>query len=67
MNRRIFMATSLGAPLAAALAQTPQLAVGMLAPDFTAKDQNGAEVALKDYLGKSAVALCFYPKALTGG
>lgn len=50
-----------------AFAQTPKLEVGMLAPEFAAKDQNGKEVALKDFAGKSSVALCFYPKALTGG
>lgn len=50
-----------------AFAQAPKLEVGMAAPDFASKDQNGKEVALKDFVGKSAVALCFYPKALTGG
>ena len=36
------------------------------APDFSTKDENGQEVALKDFRGK-AVVLFFYPKADTPG
>lgn len=36
------------------------------APQFTAKDQNGDKVALKDYLGKKVV-LYFYPEDDTPG
>jgi thioredoxin-dependent peroxiredoxin len=36
------------------------------APDFTLQDENGSEVALKDFRGKTVV-LFFYPKASTPG
>jgi peroxiredoxin len=36
------------------------------APDFTTTDENGKEVALKDFRGKTVV-LFFYPKADTPG
>jgi thioredoxin-dependent peroxiredoxin len=36
------------------------------APAFTTTDENGKEVALKDFLGKTVV-LFFYPKADTPG
>jgi peroxiredoxin Q/BCP len=43
-----------------------QLTSGDKAPDFTAKDQNGKKVSLKDFLGKKVV-LYFYPKNFTPG
>lgn len=36
------------------------------APDFTTVDENGKEVSLKDFRGKTVV-LFFYPKAHTPG
>jgi peroxiredoxin len=36
------------------------------APDFSTTDENGEEVALKDFRGKTVV-LFFYPKADTPG
>jgi peroxiredoxin len=36
------------------------------APEFTLQDENGKEVALKDFLGKTVV-LYFYPRADTPG
>ncbi len=36
------------------------------APDFTLPDQNGVDVSLKDFRGKTVV-LFFYPKADTPG
>ena len=42
------------------------LKVGDAAPDFSATDQNGRPVQLKDFRGKRVV-LWFYPKANTGG
>lgn len=41
--------------------------VGDLAPDFTLKDQKGAEVRLKDLLAEKAVVLYFYPQDETPG
>ncbi len=43
------------------------LKVGMLAPDFTLKDEEGVERSLSDYLGKKNIVLAFYPKDFTGG
>lgn len=40
--------------------------VGDKAPDFTAKDQDGKEVSLKQYKGKKVI-LYFYPKDMTSG
>ena len=40
--------------------------VNMKAPDFTATDENGAEISLKDFKGKKLV-LYFYPKDNTPG
>ncbi|TYB76357.1 thioredoxin-dependent thiol peroxidase [Bizionia myxarmorum] len=42
------------------------LKAGDKAPDFTAKDQDGNTISLKDYNGKKLV-LFFYPKASTPG
>lgn len=41
--------------------------LGNLAPVFTLLDQDGEKVSLKDFRGKSNVALYFYPKAMTPG
>ena len=43
------------------------LKVGMIAPDFTLKDEEGVERSLSDYLGKKNIILAFYPKDFTGG
>jgi peroxiredoxin (alkyl hydroperoxide reductase subunit C) len=40
--------------------------IGQPAPQFTLKDQNGADVSLQDFAGKKAVALVFYPFTFTG-
>ena len=41
--------------------------VGNMAPAFKLKDQNGKDVALKDFKGKKNVVVYFYPKASTPG
>ena len=43
------------------------LKVGMIAPDFTLKDEEGVERRLSDYIGQKSVVLAFYPKDFTGG
>ena len=44
------------------------LQIGDKAPLFSSKDQNGAPIALADYLGKGKkIALYFYPKDNTSG
>lgn len=40
--------------------------VGQLAPDFTAKTDEGTELSPRDLRGKQVV-LYFFPKAFTGG
>lgn len=50
-----------------AVTTSDMLKVGMIAPDFTLKDEEGAERNLSDYLGKQSVVLAFYPKDFTGG
>lgn len=42
------------------------VSVGDLAPDFTLRDQNGADVTLSDFAGQRAVLLVFYPFAFSG-
>lgn len=41
--------------------------VGDIAPDFTLPNQTGTPVSLKDFRGKKAVVLYFYPKDDTPG
>ncbi|MCT7951787.1 peroxiredoxin [Ancylothrix sp. C2] len=41
--------------------------VGDIAPDFTLASQTGTPVSLKDFRGKKAVVLYFYPKDDTPG
>jgi peroxiredoxin Q/BCP len=43
-----------------------ELTTGMQAPEFTAADQNGNQVSLKDFKGKKVI-LYFYPKDDTPG
>ncbi|TQV73567.1 thioredoxin-dependent thiol peroxidase [Exilibacterium tricleocarpae] len=45
----------------------PYPKIGNMAPAFSLKDQDGNTVSLKDFKGKSPVAIFFYPKALTPG
>ena len=44
-----------------------ELKVGMIAPNFTLKDETGTERNLNEFLGKKNVVLAFYPKDFTGG
>ncbi|WP_411274076.1 thioredoxin-dependent thiol peroxidase [Daejeonella sp.] len=43
-----------------------ELNEGQKAPDFTAKDQNGHDISLSDFLGRDLI-LYFYPKDDTPG
>jgi peroxiredoxin Q/BCP len=45
----------------------PNVEVGELAPDFTLPDQDGEQVSISSYLGKSSVVLFFYPKDFSPG
>lgn len=44
-----------------------ELAVGMPAPDFTLKDQDGRSVKLSSFRDKQSVVLIFYPGDMTPG
>ena len=48
------------------MTSTEPLAVGSLAPDFTLRDQRGAEVSLAELRRERAVVLVFYPYAFSG-
>ena len=43
-----------------------KLEIGSAAPEFTAKNENGKDISLKDYRGKKVI-LYFYPKDSTPG
>ncbi len=43
------------------------LATGSEAPRFSARNQDGAEVRLEDFLGRKHVVLYFFPKDATPG
>ena len=43
------------------------LKIGSAAPAFSARDQNGNKVSLKDFKGKNHIVLYFYPKAMMPG
>ena len=49
------------------LADGPALKVGDPAPDFSLMGSDGKTHALKDYKGKQAVVIAWFPKAFTGG
>ncbi len=55
----------LGAMATAAPAATPK--VGDKAPDFTLVGTDGKTYSLKDYAGKQAVVIAWYPMAATPG
>ena len=44
-----------------------QPAVGEVAPDFTVKDVEGAELTLSSLVARGPVVLAFFPKAFTPG
>jgi peroxiredoxin (alkyl hydroperoxide reductase subunit C) len=46
--------------------QQMAISVGQAAPDFTLRDQNGADVSLSDFKGQKNVVLVFYPFAFSG-
>ncbi len=47
--------------------QAADLKVGDPAPDFSLKGSDGKTYELKDFKGKQAVVLAWFPKAFTGG
>lgn len=63
MKIKIYLAALLGF---ASLAQA-QLAPGDDIPDFKMKGSDGKTYSLKDFKGKQAFVIAWYPKAFTGG
>lgn len=47
--------------------QAAELKVGDKAPEFKMTASDGKEYALKDFVGKKAVVIAWFPKAFTGG
>jgi thioredoxin-dependent peroxiredoxin len=68
MKRSVFSVSALtlvallAAPLCAA-----ELKVGDKAPDFKLPGSDGKTYSLKEFAGKKAVVVAWYPKAFTGG
>jgi len=56
------LAAACAAPLDAA-----ELKVGDAAPAFSLPGSDGKTYALKDFAGKKAVVVAWFPKAFTGG
>jgi len=50
-----------------AMAEDVKLEVGSAAPEFTVKDDSGADWKSSDHFGKKIVVVYFYPADLTGG
>ncbi len=41
--------------------------VGAMVPDVTLKGSDGKEYRLRDFVGKQAVVIAWFPKSFTGG
>jgi len=65
---RALLTVGLAAALAVGLtAQTAELKVGDMAPDFTLGASDGKTYKLSDFKGKKAVVVAWFPKAFTQG
>jgi thioredoxin-dependent peroxiredoxin len=65
---RALMAIGLAAALATgAAAQTVELKVGDMAPDFSLQASDGQTYRLSDFRGKQAVVIAWFPRAFTQG
>jgi thioredoxin-dependent peroxiredoxin len=58
---------AIGAFALATTAQAADLKAGDKAPDFTVKASDGKTYSLKQFRGKQAVVIAWFPKAFTGG
>ena len=74
MRRAYFLAavglTAIGLQVALSTAHAEDKAVakeGEKAPDFKLKASDGKEYSLKQFAGKQAVVIAWFPKAFTGG
>ena len=65
---RFLVAAGLGLALATAHAEEKaMLKEGDKAPDFELQSSDGKEYSLKQFAGKRAVVIAWFPKAFTGG
>ncbi len=48
-------------------AEDGAMAAGQMAPDFTLPGSDGRTYSLKEFRGKKAVVIAWFPKAFTGG
>ena len=71
MQMKAWLKVAMGAALSlvttSAMAQTPELKVGDVAPAFSAPGSDGKTHTLVESRGKQAVVLAWFPKAFTGG
>ncbi|MBI3911322.1 MAG: redoxin domain-containing protein [Armatimonadetes bacterium] len=63
------LALARGAPAGdpAAAQNAPALQVGDRAPEFSLPGSDGKTYSLKEFRGKKAIVLAWFPKAFTGG
>jgi peroxiredoxin Q/BCP len=65
---QFLVAAGIGLALASAHAEEkPMLKEGDKAPDFKLQGSDGKEYSLKQFTGKQAVVIAWFPKAFTGG
>ena len=65
---RFLFAAGFGLALASANAEEKDmLKEGDKAPDFKLQGSDGKEYSLKQFAGKQAVVIAWFPKAFTGG
>lgn len=69
MVNSLSLARALGAAalLGAITSNAGELKAGDMAPDFTVKASDGKTYTLKQFKGKQAVVIAWFPKAFTGG
>jgi peroxiredoxin len=70
MRKLLLLSAALLLSVSVGSAQAPpktHLKVGDMAPDFTLKSTDGADVTLSSFRGKNTVVLAFFPAAFTGG
>lgn len=67
MIRRISMLALMVALSGGTTALAGAPSVGDAAPDFTLMGTDGVEHRLRDYVGKQAVVIAWFPKAFTPG
>lgn len=67
MKASLFSFALLGLLAVVPMASAEELKVGDKAPEFSLKGSDGKTYSLKDFAGKQAVVVAWFPKAFTGG